>query len=329
MKHKIISSILALAMIVSCMSSPITVQAKSKPKLNKKSITITVGDAQIISLKKYPKISKAKIKKVKWSTSKKNVKLKVSGKYKTKCKIQTIKPGKTTVTLKYNGKKYKCKVTVKKRTVLYMITYMLNGGTNNPENATTYKNDTEVGLKAPTKTGYKFAGWYTNSNFTNQITKINKNTNKNITVYAKWVKESTNNQPSSSPSTPSNKPNNTTQPSTSDVPNTTETPNTTEHPSEPTPTPIPTPTPAPSHSHTFGEWIIGTAATCTAPGKLYRVCSECGETETTQIAATGHKFSKTAEVLVEATCTTPGRKAEKCLNPGCSAIRNEYIIPAK
>lgn len=87
MKHKIISSILALAMIVSCVSPPITVQAKSKPKLNKKSITITVGDSQTISLKKYPKISKSKIKKVKWSTSKKNVKLKVSGKYKTKCKV--------------------------------------------------------------------------------------------------------------------------------------------------------------------------------------------------------------------------------------------------
>ena len=41
----------------------------------------------------------------------------------------------------------------------YKITYNLDGGTNAPENPTSYDRTTRVVLKAPKRAGYKFAGW--------------------------------------------------------------------------------------------------------------------------------------------------------------------------
>ena len=43
------------------------------------------------------------------------------------------------------------------------------------------------------------------------------------------------------------------------------------------------------HTHTYGEWQVVTAATCTEEGREQRLC-ECGETETRTIAATGHNY---------------------------------------
>ncbi len=68
----------------------------------------------------------------------------------------------------------------------FTIKYNLNGGVNNKANPTKYKINTEVVLKNPTRSGYKFLGWYTDSKFKNKVTKISKNYNKNITLYAKW-----------------------------------------------------------------------------------------------------------------------------------------------
>ena len=41
----------------------------------------------------------------------------------------------------------------------YSITYVLNGGTNNPANPDTYTVEDEIILLAPTRTGYNFDGW--------------------------------------------------------------------------------------------------------------------------------------------------------------------------
>ena len=68
----------------------------------------------------------------------------------------------------------------------FIITYNLYGGVN-PENAiNTFKETDEFELLIPTKNGYTFDGWYTDSGFKNKITKINKGTNNNIDLYAKW-----------------------------------------------------------------------------------------------------------------------------------------------
>ena len=70
----------------------------------------------------------------------------------------------------------------------YKITYKLNKGKNNKKNPKTYTSAKKVVLKKPTRKGYAFKGWYTNSNYTKKITSIKKGSKKNYTVYAKWSK---------------------------------------------------------------------------------------------------------------------------------------------
>ena len=70
----------------------------------------------------------------------------------------------------------------------YAITYELEGGTNAPENPASYNMETEtITLKDPVKTGYTFAGWYKDGEFTTQVTEIVQGTTGNITLYAKWI----------------------------------------------------------------------------------------------------------------------------------------------
>lgn len=67
------------------------------------------------------------------------------------------------------------------------ISYQLNGGKNHTNNKTVYTKGSNVQLYNPTKTGYTFAGWYTNSKCSgSKITKIT-NISKNYTLYAKWT----------------------------------------------------------------------------------------------------------------------------------------------
>jgi len=73
----------------------------------------------------------------------------------------------------------------------YKITYKLNGGKNNSKNRTTYTVKTgAITLKKPSKEGYNFKGWYTNSGFkpSSKIEKIPGDYLKNVTLYAKWNK---------------------------------------------------------------------------------------------------------------------------------------------
>ena len=71
----------------------------------------------------------------------------------------------------------------------YAITYVLDGGTNHEENPTIYTTQTqEIVLKNPTKQGFDFAGWYTDAEFTNKITKIQPGDMGDLTLYAKWAK---------------------------------------------------------------------------------------------------------------------------------------------
>ena len=71
--------------------------------------------------------------------------------------------------------------------VSYTITYELDGGTNASENPASYNVESEtITLKDPVKTGYTFAGWYKDGEFTTQVTEITQGTTGNITLYAKW-----------------------------------------------------------------------------------------------------------------------------------------------
>ena len=69
----------------------------------------------------------------------------------------------------------------------YKITYVMNKGTNNKSNPTSYKTS-DVTLKNPTRKGYTFAGWYTDSNYKTKVTTVKASTKKDVTLYAKWTK---------------------------------------------------------------------------------------------------------------------------------------------
>lgn len=71
----------------------------------------------------------------------------------------------------------------------YKITYKLNKGKNNTANPKTYTSEDEIKLKKPTRSGYHFVGWYTDSKYKNEINVIEKGSEGAITLYAKWTKE--------------------------------------------------------------------------------------------------------------------------------------------
>ena len=78
----------------------------------------------------------------------------------------------------------------------YSITYNLNGGTNNSANPSTYTVLYGVSLKAPTRVGYTFTGWYDESG--NKITGINEGCNATFSstddLYVKLATRTTGNK---------------------------------------------------------------------------------------------------------------------------------------
>ena len=64
--------------------------------------------------------------------------------------------------------------------------------------------------------------------------------------------------------------------------------------------------------HPFGEWEQTVAPTCTQKGSESRKCSVCGEEETREIDALGHKFEDSWTVTKEATCTQAGSEERIC-----------------
>lgn len=100
-------------------STEYSVYAKTV-KLNKQSATIYVGKTLQLKVKNTKK-------KIKWYTSNKKV-----ATVSSKGKVTARKPGKVTITAKVNGKKYNCKITVKKRTYLSAKKITLSYGEKAP-----------------------------------------------------------------------------------------------------------------------------------------------------------------------------------------------------
>ena len=142
-------------------------------KLNASSKTILKGKTYTLVSTVAP--SSAANKKVTYSSKNENV--------ATVTSIGTVKAinyGTATITVKTsNGKIATCKVTVP-----YTVKYNLNGGTNNTSNPTYYYGK-RITLQNPTRKGYAFAGWYSDSKYKTKITSF---TSGNRTLYAKWSK---------------------------------------------------------------------------------------------------------------------------------------------
>ena len=70
----------------------------------------------------------------------------------------------------------------------YTITYNLDGGTNVSGNPAQYTVETgKITLVAPTKTGYRFDGWYTDDTYSTKVTEIAADSTDDVTLYAKWT----------------------------------------------------------------------------------------------------------------------------------------------
>lgn len=102
---KLLSVVLSILVLVVMVAVPVSASAAAKPKLNKTKATVTRTKSIKLTLKN------ATASKVKWSSSKKSVATVKKG------KVTGKKAGKATITAKYKGKKYKCKVTVKGRVI--------------------------------------------------------------------------------------------------------------------------------------------------------------------------------------------------------------------
>ena len=98
---KIVSIMLALVMVITLMIPAMPVQAAKKIQLNKTEVELSVGGKVSLKLKN------ATAADVVWSTSNKSV-----ATVSSKGKVTAKKAGSVTITAKYDGKKYKCKITV-------------------------------------------------------------------------------------------------------------------------------------------------------------------------------------------------------------------------
>lgn len=68
----------------------------------------------------------------------------------------------------------------------YTIFYDMRGGVNHPDNPDQYESGTKVTLKNPTRTGYKFVGWFTSD----RNKKVTTLYGGNYNIYAVWSAES-------------------------------------------------------------------------------------------------------------------------------------------
>jgi uncharacterized repeat protein (TIGR02543 family) len=72
--------------------------------------------------------------------------------------------------------------------IIYPVTYMLDGGAQNPANPTSYTIETpDITLAVPARAGFTFGGWFTNSQFEDSlITVIPQGLIGAVFLYAKW-----------------------------------------------------------------------------------------------------------------------------------------------
>lgn len=150
-----------------------------KLKVNRKSAKIGRGEKLRLKAFYYPPIQKEK--NLRWvSTNRRVAKVSPDG------VVKGVNPGRTNimVSLRSNpGVRAVCKVTVG-----YTIKYHTKGGRLARRSPRVYYNE-KVTLKDPVKKGYEFKGWYTDRDRTKKITYIDKNADRDYTLYAKWERE--------------------------------------------------------------------------------------------------------------------------------------------
>ncbi len=81
------------------------------------------------------------------------------------------------------------------------------------------------------------------------------------------------------------------------------------------------------HEHVLSDWTTVEEATCTTPGKMALICTECGEEiETEVIPAFGHTPDGVWVTIKEPTCTEDGEEVQYCAV--CQEICETNTLPA-
>ena len=77
--------------------------------------------------------------------------------------------------------------------------------------------------------------------------------------------------------------------------------------------------------HSWSGWSTTTYPTCTAQGVEQRTCSRCSKAETRYITALGHNYSSEWRIDKQATCSAEGSKSKHCTR--CSSVTEVTAIP--
>ena len=94
-------------------------------------------------------------------------------------------------TIKYDQEKIvngDLNLYVKGSYATYTVNYNLDGGKNAIANTDTYYTVDGLVLDTPTKAGYVFLGWYSDSNFENKVEAIPQGAEGDVNLFAKWQK---------------------------------------------------------------------------------------------------------------------------------------------
>ena len=84
---------------------------------------------------------------------------------------------------------------------------------------------------------------------------------------------------------------------------------------------------SPKKCHSYSEWTVTTAPTCTQEGESTASCIYgCGHTEKMTLDALGHVFG-TPETTVHPDCTTEGENTAKCTFDGCTETEKTVLDP--
>ena len=100
-----------------------------------------------------------------------------------------------TVTITVNGKATSwgsvddIYLYLKQADPVYQVTYHLDSGVNAETNPVKFDGTKTIALADPSREGYSFKGWYTDSEFKNAFAGITSETKGNLTIYAKWEEE--------------------------------------------------------------------------------------------------------------------------------------------
>ena len=76
--------------------------------------------------------------------------------------------------------------------------------------------------------------------------------------------------------------------------------------------------------HSYGNWTVTTAPTCTARGVETRICTRCNAAQTRDVAALGHSYGNWTQTKAP-TCTAKGTEAKTCTR--CNASETRDVAP--